>query len=346
MTDDIQSSAEYTELLESIKQTLASARDRAARAVNSVLIETYWKIGHEIVGRRQKNGWGARVVDSLSADLRSAHPGMRGLSPRNLWYMAALASRWSTEILQHAVAELPWGHVTTLLDGCTDLVTSEFYAQRAVREGWSRGMLQTMIASRLHERSQPALTTFDRAVPEADREAIKEIVKDPYILDFLTEDTLPERDLRKALIANLIRFLQELGAGFAFLGTEVSPQCGSREFRLDLLFYRCRLHRYVVFELKVGAFEPEYIGKLNFYVQLIDDQLRDEARDETTLGILLVVGRDDVTVEIALRGIATPLAVSEWRRLPEDVQRALPSAGDLARTVARTRREVEQSAVG
>jgi len=233
-----------------------------------------------------------------------------------------------------------------ILDTCPDVSTSEFYAQSAVNEGWSRGMLQSMIASRLHERTQPALTTFDRTLPEADRQTIQEIVKDPYILDFLSEDELPERDLRKALIANLIRFLQELGAGFAFLGTEVPMRCGNRDFRLDLLFYHCRLHRYVVFELKVGAFEPEYIGKLNFYVQLIDDQLRDETRDETTLGILLVVGRDDVTVEIALRGIATPLAVSEWRRLPEDVQRALPSADDLARTVARTRLEVEQSAVG
>jgi YhcG PDDEXK nuclease domain len=114
---------------------------------------------------------------------------------------------------------------------------------------------------------------------------------------------------------------------------------------MDLLFYHCRLHRYVVFELKIGRFEPEYVGKLNFYVQLVDEQLRNQARDDETLGILLVVGKDDVTVEVALRGVITPLAVSEWRRLPEDVRQALPSADDLARTVARTRQEVE-SAIG
>lgn len=190
-----------------------------------------------------------------------------------------------------------------------------------------------------------AARAVNNVIIEADREALREVVKDPYILDFLVEEAIPERDLRKALIANVVRFLRELGAGFAFISEEVPIQCGTREFQMDLLFYHCRLHRYVVFELKVGRFEPEYVGKLNFYVQLVDEQLRIQARDDETLGILLVVGKDDVTVEVALRGIATPLAVSEWRRLPEDVRQALPSADDLARTVARTKQEVE-SAIG
>jgi hypothetical protein len=148
-----------------------------------------------------------------------------------------------------------------------------------------------------------------------------------------------------ALVENLSRFLRELGVGFAFVGAEVPLQLGDREFFVDLLFYQCRLHRYVVFELKLGRFEPEYIGKLNFYVQLIDDKMRDHMRDEGTLGILLVVGRDDVTVEVALRGVGTPLAVSEWRRLPPEVRRALPSAEDLTEAVTRTVREVGSSDV-
>ena len=218
-----------------------------------------------------------------------------------------------------------------ILDNCPDQETSEFYAQRAADEGWSRAVLQSMIASRLHERSQPALTTFDQSVPEADRDAVREIVKDPFILDFLAADPVRERDLSKALTDNLTRFLRELGTGFAFVGAEVPIQCGDREFFIDLLFYHCRLHRYVVFELKLGRFEPEYVGKLNFYVQLVDDHLRDQARDDPTLGMLLVVGRDDVTVEVALRGVTTPLAVTEWRRLPAKVRQALPTAEDLTR---------------
>ena len=200
-----------------------------------------------------------------------------------------------------------------------------------------------MIATRLHERVQPALTTFDRSLPEADQDAVREIVKDPFILDFLAADPVRERDLSKALTDNLARFLRELGTGFAFVGAEVPVPCGDREFFLDLLFYHCRLHRYVVFELKLGRFEPEYVGKLNFYVQLVDDHLRDQARDDPTLGLLLVVGRDDVTVEVALRGVSTPLAVTEWRRLPAKVRQALPTAEDLRPTVTRTLREVEST---
>lgn len=308
------------------------------------MIETYWAIGRDIVVRQQEQGWGARVIECLSADLRVAHPDMRGLSVRNLRYMAALATRWPSGIVQRSVARLPWGLVATLLDNCPDRETSEFYAQRAASEGWSRPVLQTMIASRLHERSQPALTTFDQTVPDAEREAVRELVKDPFVLGFLAADPVRERDLSRALTENLSRFLRELGAGWAFVGAEVPLPCGDREFRVDLLFYHCRLHRYVVFELKLGRFEPEYVGKLNFYVQLVDDKLRDHTTDQATLGILLVVGRDDVTVEVALRGIATPLAVSEWRRLPPEVRRALPSAADLTGTVTRTVREIEFAA--
>ena len=181
------------------------------------------------------------------------------------------------------------------------------------------------------------------ALPQADRDAVREIVKDPYILDFIAADPVRERDLSKALTDNLARFLRELGTGFAFVGAEVPIKSGEREFFLDLLFYHCRLHRYVVFELKLGRFEPEHVGKLNFYVQLVDDHLRDQARDDPTLGMLLVVGRDDVTVEVALRGISTPLAVTEWRRLPAKVRQALPTAEDLSATVTRTVREIEST---
>src|SRR3984885_1874893 len=225
MTDSITATTEYNELLDCIKQTLATGQLRAARAVNNLLVETYWQIGREIVTRQRDQGWGARVIERLSADLRTAHPDVRGLSVRNLRYMAAVATRWPTEIVQCGVAQLPWSLVATLLDSCPDRETSEFYAHRAVADGWTRPVLQTMIDSRLHERTQPALTTFDRAVPEADQEAVRDIVKDPFILDFLASNPLRERDLSKALTDNLIRFLQELGNGYAFVGSEFPIRC-------------------------------------------------------------------------------------------------------------------------
>jgi predicted nuclease of restriction endonuclease-like (RecB) superfamily len=343
MSDPIPVTADYYELLDSIKRTITAGQLRAARAVNNILVETYWEIGRDVLVRQQEQGWGAQVIARLSADLRTANPGVRGLSVRNLHYMTALASRWPSGIVQQPAAQLPWGHLMVILDSCPDRETSEFYAKRAAEEGWTRGALQSMMASRLHERTQPALTTFDQAVPEADRDAVRKIVKDPFILDFLAADPIRERDLSKALTDNLTRFLRELGTGFAFVGAEVPIKSGEREFFLDLLFYHCKLHRYVVFELKLGRFEPEYVGKLNFYVQLVDDHLRDQTIDDPTLGMLLVVGRDDVTVEVALRGFTTPLAVTEWRRLPSKVRQALPSAEDLSATMTRTVREIESA---
>lgn len=342
MSDSIIATSEYNELLNSIKRTIAGGRLRAARAVNTALVQTYWQIGRDIIVKQQEQRWGSHVIECLSADLQRANPGVRGFSARNLRYMTALASRWPS-ILQYAVAELPWGHVATLIDSCPDLETSEFYARRAAREGWKRDALQAMIASRLHERSQPALTTFDTALPEADRDAVREIIKDPVILDFLTADPVRERDLSKALTDNLARFLQELGTGFAYIGAEFPIQVGDRQFFIDLLFYNYKVHRFVVIELKLGQFEPGHIGQVNFYVQAVDDHLRDPIHDDPTIGMLLVVSRDEVTVEVALRGVTTPLAVTEWRRLPARVRQALPSAEDLSATMTRTVREIESS---
>lgn len=344
MSDSIAVSAEYRELLDSITQTIAADRVRAVRAVNNILVETYWKIGHDIVTRRREQRWGAKVTDQLASDLRIAHPNMQGISGRNLRYMATFASRWPDPIGQQPVAQLPWGHVTVLLDSFPDRETVEFYAKRAADQGWSRAALRAMIANRLHERSQPALTTFDSSVPDTDRESLRELVKDPFVLDFLIADPVRERDLSNALIENISKFLRELGVGWAFVGAEVPIQCGDRVFRIDLLFYHCKLHRYVVIELKLGQFEPEHVGQVNFYVQLVDDKLRDHLHDQPTLGLLLVVGRDEVTVEVALRGVNTPLAVTEWRRLPPEVRRALPSAEDLTKAVTRTVQEIESAA--
>lgn len=261
--------------------------------MNNILVETYWQIGQQIRIRQVEQGWGAQVIDKLSVDLRQEHPDMRGLSRRNLYYMAAMAARWPHQIVQHAAAQLPWGHVMVLLDKCPDQATSDFYAQCAVDEGWTRENLETMM-----------------------------------------------RDLKKALTGNLVRLLRELGAGFAFVGSEVSVMCGPDEYFIDVLFYHYRLHRFLVFELKTERFRPEFVGKLNFYVQLVDENYRDLEVDDRTVGILLVVGRDDVTVEFGLRDIGSPLAVSEWRSLPPEVQRALPSPGDLTRAVTQAIREV------
>jgi predicted nuclease of restriction endonuclease-like (RecB) superfamily len=178
MFESIELSAAYDELLDSIKRTLAYARLRAARTVNNILIDTYWQIGRDILERQRKEGWGRHVIDRLAVDLRTAYPDMRGPSRRNLQYMRAMAEVWPEPIVQHAAAQLPWGHVMVLLDACGNRPTRDFYAQRAAEQGWTRKVLETMIASRLHEREHAQLTTFDRTVPESERESVRELVKD------------------------------------------------------------------------------------------------------------------------------------------------------------------------
>lgn len=242
MSDSIVAATEYDELLDSIKRTLAAGQLRAARAANNVLVETYWQIGRDIVHRQQEQSWGARVIEGLSAVLRTAHPDVRGLSARNLRYMVAPATRWPTGIVQCGVAQLPWSSVATLLDGCQD---RDLGVLRRARRG--RGMDPGRAAVDDREPVARAVTAHAhdlRPRGPAGRQGCGAGDRaDPFVLDFLAADPVRERDLSKALTDNLARFLRELGTGFAFVGAEVPVQCGEREFFLDLLFYHCRLHR-------------------------------------------------------------------------------------------------------
>lgn len=333
----------YTDLLEQVKQEVAAARVLAARVVNTELVVLYWRIGTLIRQRRLAEGWGSRVVARLAEDLRAAFPAMRGFSPRNLVYMQTLAGVVGAEIAQQPVAQLPWGHVTVLLDKLGDQGQREFYAARAAAYGWSRAVLTHHIATGLHERAGEAVTNFP-ATLGLESDLVAEIVQDPYNLDFLAlESGFSERHLEDALVARLTHFLAELGEGFAFVGRQYRLTVGDQDFFADLLFFHLGLRRYVVFELKVGAAAPEHLGQLNFYVNVVDDLMRRPEHDDgPTIGILLAATRDDVVVEYALRGFDTPLAVSTYTTaaaLPDDVREALPSVEDLAAVVRDAREE-------
>jgi len=333
----------YAGLLELVKSEVQTARVQAARVVNTELVVLYWRIGTLIRQRRAEQGWGTKVVDRLAADLRSTFPGMRGFSPRNLVYMQAFAGAVEGEVAQQAVAQLPWGHITVLLDKLRDPGAREFYATRAARYGWSRAVLTQHIATGLHERAGEAVTNFPATLgPESD--LVAEIVRDPYNLDFLAlEPGFSERHLEDALVARLTHFLAELGEGFAFVGRQYRLTVGEQDFFADLLFFHLGLRRYVVFELKIGAAAPEHLGQLNFYVNVIDDLLRRPEHDDgPTIGILLAATRNDVVVEYALRGLDTPLAVSTYTTtasMPAELRRSLPTVEDLTDVVRRARDE-------
>lgn len=333
--------AGYGELLEQVKDQVRTARVQAARTVNTELIGLYWQIGRLILDRQASQGWGTKVISRLAADLRAEFPGMRGFSQRNLVYMRTFATAFADAeqaITQQAVARLPWGHVTVLLDRVDEPTVRAWYAAQAAEHGWSRATLTHHIATGRHGRLGAAPNNFPATLPPAESELAREIVADPYDLDFLALDPgYTERELEDALVARLTHFVSELGAGFSFVGRQYRLAVGEQDYYLDLLFFHLGLRRFVVFELKVGGAEPEHLGKLNFYVNAVDDLLRrPEYGDGGSIGILLAADRDDVVVEYALRGMDTPLAVSTYtthHALPDEVRPALPSPDDLADVV-------------
>lgn len=303
----------YEEFLEDIKGRIRSAQARAARAINAELIDVYWQIGSEIVRRQQVEGseLGQRtrgVVQRLSADLRAAFPGARGYSVPNLYRMRALAVAWP-EGLSDRMRDLPWGHVTTLV-AKVDRDAQEWYAERAV--AWSQAQLQAAITNRLREREGGALTNFGQTLQTDDAEAVQRITRDPVVLDFvaLTEG-YKERDLEAALLSDIEGFMLALGEGFYFAGRQKSLQVGSEEFVLDLLFYHHPTRRFVVIDLKIGRFKAEFAGKMNLYVNAVNELITHD-EDRATVGFILCAGRDEAVAHLTLQGIATPIAVTRY----------------------------------
>ncbi|MGF6780874.1 putative nuclease of restriction endonuclease-like (RecB) superfamily [Paraburkholderia sp. GAS334] len=293
----------------------------------------YWQIGRDIAQRQQAQGWGAKVIDRLARDLRSAFPDMRGFSPRNLKYMRAFAQAWPDgEFVQQAAAQLPWFHLCTLLDKLTSREEREWYAAKAVEHGWSRNVLVMQIETRVRERQGNAVTNFPERLPSPQSDLARDSLKDPYIFDFLgLGEDAQERDLEHALTRHITRFLLELGAGFAFVGRQYRLEVGGDEFFVDLLFYHLKLRCYVVVELKATPFRPEYAGQLNFYLSAIDAQLK-FPDDQPTIGLLLCKEQNRLVAEYALRGIAKPMGVAEYqllREIPQPLATELPSIEEI-----------------
>lgn len=326
--------AGYGALLDHLKTAIRSAQVRAALAANQELIRLYWTIGREIRDRQAAEGWGGRVINRLSADLRAAFPSMSGLSPRNLQYMRTFVDAYpDAEIAQRVVAQLPWGHNVTLLDKLKTYDDRLWYAHQALGHGWSRDVLVHQIESGLIARQGQAVTNFEQALPPAQSDLARQVIKDPYVFDFLDlAADAKERDLERGLLDHIRKFLLELGVGFAFVGSQHHLEVGGEDFYLDLLFYHLRLRCFVVIELKTSPFKPEYAGKMNFYLSAVDDLLR-HADDQPTIGLILCKEKNRTIVEYALRDSQRPIGVSAYTlvaRLPEPLQDSLPSAEALA----------------
>lgn len=306
----------YEQFLEDIKARIRSAHGRAARAVNAELIGAYWQIGQEILRRQAEEGdrrgrGGPKIVEQLSADLRAAFPDTRGFSVSSLRYMRAFAKAWPEQtMLQSGIGALPWAHIIVLLDKLTDRQTRDWYAARAVN--WSKAELVHHVTNRLHERQGAALSNFGQTLEGDDAEAVKRITRDPVVLDFvrLTEAS-KERDLEAALLRDIQRFMLALGEGFYFAGRQKSLWVGGEELILDLLFYHHPTRRFVVIDLKMGPFKAEFAGKMNLYVNAVNELIAREG-DRATVGFVLCTGRNEAVTHLTLQGIATPIAVTRY----------------------------------
>jgi predicted nuclease of restriction endonuclease-like (RecB) superfamily len=325
----------YESFFKNLKERIISERLKTVLSANTTMIMLYWEIGQSILLRQQSEGWGAKIIDRLSHDLKAAFPDMTGFSPRNLKYMRKFAQAWpDREIVQRTVAQIPWRSNLTLLDKLDDPELRLWYAYKTLELGLGKDMLVFQIETKLHIREGSAVNNFKIALPPADSDLTTQVFKDPYIFDFLgTADPRREAELEQKLIDHIQKFLLELGQGFAFVGRQVNLEVGGRDFYIDLLFYHLKLRCYVVVELKTGEFDPGYVSKLNMYLNIVDNLLR-HPDDKKTIGLLLVKSKNKMMVEYSLFGYTNPIGVANWERqitqsLPKELDGILPSIEEI-----------------
>ena len=358
----------YTSLLDDIKGRIRRAQTRAVLSANREMLILYWDVGRIIQIRQDVEGWGASVIPRLSRDLRNDLPKIKGFSKRNLKRMVRFYREYpalipiatqdmpqsidssrdkkvpqpvallhpvpalGTEAISRAVLGLPWSHNFILIEKVKDIPIRFWYMQQTLVQGWSRKVLDLMIMNNAHERQGKAISNFDKLLPASQSGLSRQTFKDPYIFDFLTLDNqFRERELEAGLVAHLERFMLELGVGFSFVGRQYHISVGEDDFFLDLLFYHLKLRCFVVIDLKVGGFKPDYAGKMNFYLNVVDDMLRHE-HDNPSIGLILCRDKKKILAEYALRGVNKPIGVSEYaltRSLPDALKSSLPTIEDI-----------------
>ncbi len=332
------SDPEYKTWLTDLKAKIRSVQLKAAIAVNSALIEFYWELGKMI--EEKHTGYGSQFLAMLSHHLKAEFPEMKGLSKSNLAYAKQFYQFYAASIFQQAVgkfdqqpiAQIPWGHNILIFSKSNDIKEANFYLQQTLENNWSRDVLALQIKSRLYERQGKAITNFKYTLPTPQSELAEQTLKDPYIFDFMTMAApYKERDIENQLVSHVMKFLLELGKGFAFLGQQYHLEVAGNDYYIDLLFYHTKLKCHVVIELKNTKFIPEYAGKLNFYLSAVDSLIK-EPEDKPTIGILLCRDKNNVEAEFALRDLNKPMGVSEFQFtevLPDELKSSLPTVEEI-----------------
>ena len=337
---------QYLEFLEEIKSEVKRAKLNVAKIVNSEKIKLYFFIGQQIVEKQEKYSWGDSVVEKLSLDLKREFGETIGFSTRNLWDMRKFYLQYKDDtIMRQLVAEIPWGQNLLIMSKIKDEEEKKFYLEAVKNYGWSRNELNIQIKADTFRRqlSLDKTNNFKETLPSHLAKQADEIMKSDYMLDFLgLQGTYLEKDLEKKMVEKIKDLILELGYGFAFLGNQYKVSTPSKDYYIDLLFYHRRLKCLVAIELKTGSFLAEYAGKMNLYLNLLDDFVKEEG-ENNSIGIILCADKDKFEVEYALRGLEKPMGVAEYKltkELPKELQGALPSFKDLEEEIAR---EIEEN---
>ena len=334
MPDVTPSPVDYSQLLAEVKERVRSAQYAALKAVNTELVALYWDLGRIIVERQDQAGWGKSVVERLSQDLRREFPGVAGFSVQNLWYMRQFHMEYrGNERLQPLVGEIAWAHNLVIISKCKAPLEREFYLRMTRKFGWSKNVLIHQIENQSYEKSLSGQSNFDQALTPEQRDQAKIAVKDEYTFDFLElAEEHSERELERALISRVEDFLKAMGGLFAFMGSQYRLEVDGREFFLDLLLFHRRLRSLVAIELKIGDFQPEFVGKMQFYLTALDRQVRQED-ENPSIGIILCKEKNRTIVEYALHDATKPIGVATYqitKTLPKEFKGQLPKPEEIA----------------
>lgn len=350
----------YKNWIQELKLRIYSAQLKASVSVNSEMIMLYWDIGKSIFEKQNEFNWGSKIVEEMAKDLKNELPDTNGFSRSNLFAMRKFYLFYKdSELVQQPVGlidknnnhsnselvhqaggqlkheniltKIPWGHHVSILGKCATISEAHFYINQTIQNNWSRNVLEMQLKSKLMERQGNALHNFELTLPKPQSDLARETLKDPYKFDFLTLETdIQEVFLEKSLTENIAQFLLELGKGFAFVGRQYPIKVGSKDRKIDLLFYHLKMHCYIVIDLKMGDFEPEFAGKMNYYLTAVDRLLKSDS-DNPSIGIILCKSKEKIEVEFSLQDINKPIGISEFtfNELPKNIQKNMPTIEEI-----------------
>lgn len=332
---DIQQQEHYSSFLIEVKERIRSAQYEAMKAVNKEMISLYWDIGKQITSKQEQLGWGKSVVETLSKDLQEEFPGLQGFGTRNIWYMYQFYSEYQDNtILQPLVAEISWTKHLVIMTKCKNEQERQFYILSTKRYGWSKNLLINKIESKNYEKYLTGQANFDKTLPDSIKNQAILAIKDDYMFNFLNlTDEHSEADLEQALIKDIRSFLIEFGADYTFVGSQYKIEIEGEEFFIDVLLYHRKLQALIAVELKIGKFLPEYKGKMEFYLNVLNDTIK-LPHENPSIGIIICKSKKCTIVEYALKDSNQPIGIATYSltsQLPESYQEIIPNGEEIAR---------------